>query len=73
MLFPAVISKKRLFYGYGLIVYKKKQYLNEWHGQDRNGKKLPSGTYYYSLEFEIEDPVFGRTHTAWIYVNQSHY
>lgn len=63
----------RVFNRYGLIVYEKKQYINEWHGQDRNGKKLPSGTYYYSLEFEIEDPVFGRTHTAWIYVNQSHY
>jgi len=35
---------------YGRIVYEKKNYLNEWVGQDYEGRSLPDATYFYHIE-----------------------
>lgn len=48
---------------YGRIVYEKKNYLNEWYGQDYNGRNLPDATYFYHLETYTGKEIVG-----WIYV-----
>jgi len=54
-----------IFNRYGVKVYSKANYLDEWHGQTDKGDILPDGTYYYSIEFENEP-----TKTGWIYINK---
>ncbi len=34
---------------WGNLVYKDKNYQNNWNGKNQNGKELPDGTYYYIL------------------------
>lgn len=34
---------------FGTIVFNKKDYKNEWHGQSNNGNILPSGVYFYNI------------------------
>ena len=48
---------------YGRIVYQKKNYLNEWHGQDYNDRNLPTATYYYHIE-----TFSGEEFVGWVYV-----
>lgn len=48
-------SKLTIYNRYGNAVYTKDDYRNEWHGQDNNGKILPSGTYFYSV-FMLNNP-----------------
>ncbi|MCF6130761.1 gliding motility-associated C-terminal domain-containing protein [Flavobacterium wongokense] len=54
-----------IFNRYGMKVYNKDNYVNEWHGQANDGKILPDGTYYYSIEFDDKSPK-----TGWIYLNK---
>jgi gliding motility-associated-like protein len=54
-----------IFNRYGMKVYDKANYINEWHGQTNSGDILPDGTYFYSIEFESE-PV----KTGWVYLNK---
>ena len=39
-------------------------YTNEWHGQDKNGSKLPDGTYYYMIISR------NSTRTGWVQINR---
>lgn len=48
---------------YGRKVYEKKNYLNEWHGQDYNGRNLPDATYFYHIE-----TYSGEVFVGWVYV-----
>ena len=48
---------------YGRIVYQKKNYLNEWYGQDYKGRNLPDATYFYHLE-----TYSGKEIVGWIFV-----
>lgn len=50
---------------YGRIVYQKRNYTNEWHGQDFKDRNLPSATYYYYIETESGEEIVG-----WVYVLQ---
>lgn len=65
------IESLMIYNRYGAEVYKKRDYTNEWFGQDQNGKALVSGTYYYVIQLKKEDPVFGKIKKGWIYVNQN--
>jgi flagellar hook assembly protein FlgD len=48
-------------------VYEKSNYINEWGGEDEKGNELPTGTYYYVIEFKDgKDPK-----TGWIYLNRA--
>ncbi len=53
-----------IFNRYGVKVYSKSNYYNEWHGQTDNGTQLPDATYYYRID--LED---GTIKTGWIYIN----
>ena len=59
---PAAFPDNRLliFNRWGDIVYQKAPYDNTWQGQDKNGRELPPGTYYYILQLKLEDQLLFR-------------
>ena len=59
------VKKVEIFNRYGVKVYSKANYTEEWHGQSDNGNELPDGTYYYVVEFN-DNPV----KTGWVYINR---
>jgi gliding motility-associated-like protein len=54
----------KLYNRYGQLVYEKKNYTNEWFGQNNNSQSLPDGTYFYELHLECG------TKTGWVYINK---
>ena len=65
------ITTLQIFNRYGTIVFNKTNYINEWKGQDKNGNDLPTGTYYYVIDFASEDDVYGPQTSGWIYLNRN--
>ena len=61
------VNKLEIFNRYGIKVYTKSEYKNEWDGKSDNGQELPDGTYYYVVEFEG-----GKSKTGWVYLNREH-
>lgn len=59
------VTKISIFNRYGMEVYSRKNYTNEWEGQSGNGDELPSGTYFYSIERRNGEQI-----TGWIYINR---
>jgi gliding motility-associated-like protein len=57
------VKNLSIFNRYGIKVYSKNQYKDEWIGQSDKGDELPDGTYYYVIEFNNG----GETKTGWIY------
>lgn len=57
------ISDVRIFNRYGMTVFEQEKYAKEWRGQDKKGNILPSGTYFYLINFESSAPK-----TGWIYL-----
>lgn len=57
------VKKIKIFNRYGMLVYELSDYLDQWHGQTKNGNILPSGTYYYYLELGN-----GEAKTGWVYL-----
>ncbi len=55
-----------IFNRYGVKVYFKSNYRNEWHGETNSGKQLPDGTYYYAIELNSNS----EAKTGWIYINR---
>ena len=53
-----------IFNRYGIKVYSKDSYTNEWKGQSDNGDELPDGTYYYVIDFNDNQA----SKTGWIYL-----
>ncbi|MES2134131.1 MAG: PKD domain-containing protein [Bacteroidota bacterium] len=43
---------------WGLIVYEKSGYNNNWDGKNKKGEILPDGTYFYVLTFEENKKVY---------------
>lgn len=54
-----------IFNRYGLDVYQRTNYINEWGGQDSKGNELPTGTYFYMIQRKN-----GEELTGWIYINR---
>lgn len=52
----------KIFNRYGLQVYEKANYLNEWYGQSDKGD-LPTGTYFYVITLSE-----GKQVTGWVYL-----
>ncbi|MFK7783322.1 choice-of-anchor L domain-containing protein, partial [Psychroserpens sp.] len=59
------VSKLQIYNRNGVLVYSKKNYTNEWHGQTDDGEELPVGTYFYTMEYQN-----GKTRAAWIYIQR---
>ncbi|MGX1024984.1 T9SS type B sorting domain-containing protein, partial [Psychroflexus sp. MBR-150] len=62
------ISKLEIFNRYGKRVYEKSNYRDEFMGQSDNGNRLKTGTYFYVIKLQNEDPSFGRLQKGWIYI-----
>lgn len=60
------VSQLTIFNRYGVSVYSKSAYQNQWYGQSDNGNDLPDGTYYYLIDFEDR-----KTTTGWIYISRA--
>ena len=59
------VRKLEIFNRYGMKVYSKSNYKNEWFGKTDDGQELPDATYYYVIEFES-----GKSKTGWVYINR---
>lgn len=59
------VTRLEIFNRYGSSVYEKTNYVDEWFGQSNDGKELPVGTYFYSIEFEDRD-----RETGWVYIQR---
>lgn len=59
-----------IFNRYGMSLFEKNNYINEFCGIDQDGNELPTGTYFYVMKFETPDPVYGSVKTGWIYINK---
>jgi gliding motility-associated-like protein len=59
------VEKAQIFNRYGMEMYSKSNYTDEWHGQTNEGQMLPSATYYYVLQF-----LDGTSKTGWVYLNR---
>ena len=62
------VDKLQIFNRYGMKVYSKKDYTNQWKGQSDKGDELPDGTYYYVIEFKNNQAA----KTGWIYINREY-
>lgn len=59
------VKNLSIFNRYGMKVYSKGNYTDQWKGQSDGGDELPDGTYYFVIERES-----GETRTGWIYINR---
>lgn len=59
------VLRIEIFNRYGLKVYSRQNYNDEWHGQADNGDDLPTGTYFYIIE-----RANGESFTGWIYISR---
>ncbi len=64
------IAKLQIFNRQGLLVFERTNYTNEWIGQSKDGNELPTGTYFYVIDLNANDPVYNNQATGWIYLNR---
>src|SRR5690606_26457951 len=60
------VRRLDIFNRYGMRVFSRPDYTNQWHGQGDNGEDLPDGTYYYVIERRN-----GQGLSGWIYLNRA--
>lgn len=58
------ITSVKIFNRYGVNVFEKEAYVDEWTGKDDKGNLLPAATYYYVVSFNTGD-----VKTGWVYLN----
>ncbi|MBC7642139.1 MAG: gliding motility-associated C-terminal domain-containing protein, partial [Flavobacterium sp.] len=59
------VKQLNIYNRYGLKVYSKSNYSNEWIGQSNSGFELPDSTYFYEIELRNQE-----VKTGWIYLNK---
>lgn len=59
------VKKLSIFNRYGLEVYSRNNYINEWNGTTSGGDELPTGTYFYMIDSDTTPQK-----TGWIYINR---
>lgn len=60
------VDRIEIYNRWGRKVYEKNNYINEWHGQNMNGERLPDSTYYYILNLRS-----GENKTGWVFVSNN--
>jgi gliding motility-associated-like protein len=58
------VDRIEIYNRWGRKVYEKNNYINEWHGQNMKGERLPDSTYYYVLSFRS-----GENKAGWVFVS----
>jgi gliding motility-associated-like protein len=43
---------------WGVVVFEKENYVNDWEGKNEKGEILPDGTYYYVLSFNDNAKIY---------------
>ncbi len=61
------VKELKIFNRYGMEVYSKSNYVNEWTGLDNKGNELPDGTYFYVIQKNN-----GEKLSSWIYINRKY-
>jgi gliding motility-associated-like protein len=59
------VQKAQIFNRYGVEVYSRTNYTNQWDGRTNSGDELPTATYYYVLSLAN-----GEVKTGWVYINR---
>jgi gliding motility-associated-like protein len=59
------VKRLQIFNRYGVAVYSRSNYSNQWYGQSNKGDELPDGTYYFVIERGSGD-----VETGWIYLTR---
>lgn len=59
------VHSLEIYNRYGVLVYSKTDYINEWHGQSDSGDELPVGTYFYVMKYRDN-----QVKTSWVYINK---
>ena len=66
------IENLQIFNRHGRLIFEQTNYINEWRGQtDLSGNLLPTGTYFYVINFRGNDPEYGNQTSGWIYLNRA--
>ncbi|MBF6640405.1 gliding motility-associated C-terminal domain-containing protein [Flavobacterium sp. J49] len=58
------VDRIEIYNRWGRKVYEKNNYIDEWHGQNMNGERLPDSTYYYILNLRT-----GENKAGWIFLS----
>ncbi|TDS50959.1 choice-of-anchor J domain-containing protein [Myroides indicus] len=62
---PHGVESIKIYNRWGTEVYSHGAgYTTQWHGQSKNGKQLPDGTYYYVIH------AHGKIRTGWVQINK---
>lgn len=61
------IETVQIFNRYGMEVYDRARYIDEWYGQDKKGRMLPTATYYYLVKLTT-----GEAKSGWVYLNREY-
>ena len=60
------VKKLSIYNRYGRLVYEKDDYIDEWKGQNFDGKLLPATTYFYVIDYATEGE---NKKMGWIYIS----
>jgi len=63
------IATIEIFDRNGRKIYEKDNYRDEFIGDSDNGNSLVTGTYFYDITFETEDPEYGFNKKGDLYIN----
>ncbi|NNT72425.1 gliding motility-associated C-terminal domain-containing protein [Flavobacterium sp. IMCC34852] len=58
------VDRIEIYNRWGRKVYEKNNYIDEWHGQNMKGERLPDSTYYYILNLRT-----GENKVGWVFLS----
>ncbi len=63
------IANLEIFDRNGIQVYERANYIDEFVGKNNDGDDLVTGTYFYVISFQAEDPEYGSEAQGSLYIN----
>ena len=64
------IENVQIFNRYGRKVFESNNYVDQFCGQNDDGDKLKTGTYFYVIKLTSNDDVFGQIAKGYIYISE---